>query len=604
MTQSTTLKEFVVSLGFEIDRGQEKRFNDFIQNATRAVQAFGAAFASYKVAQELDKVSAGFERLHYMAKRLNTTVGSIKSISYAVEQLGGSSESAQSSIEKLGKQLRENPTGIANFLQHIGVGTKDANGKMREGRDLIIDIGKRLGELYKTNPRVALGQAEILGIDEQTFQAIINPDFGTKLREQESIFKRMGIDPEKMGEQSAKIEQAFRRIGLQFEAIGIKVAQIFGPIVEDALNKFSAWFDNNSESVAASLQKLGDLFLMIAKSAWKFIEPWATDDEAFKKLERWISNLSGGLRDILDKMLKIINAGSSLAEFFGITGAHAATFDGTEVKSSMDEQGRTLSPGAGIDLRSESGGRNNTPVGRGKALSANQREAYWAARDEGLSDTAARALVANMTGEALHKPGDHHWDVKHMSQGIVQWDPQRSAAIAKQFGAEPRFLSVKDQTRAAIWEINNNSRFSRTKQALEGNDPNVMLDALVRNYESPANAGAQVALRSQHYRRLPRSFDQSPNTAAAASNAPSRKGSVLNLINPRDPSGPLMPMPMGVSPSQISNASNFQKTTNVNAPQHITINGVSDPHEAVKLLRTTSDIARKRIIRDMQGDAQ
>ena len=45
-------------------------------------------------------------------------------------------------------------------------------------------------------------------------------------------------------------------------------------------------------------------------------------------------------------------------------------------------------------------------LNRVASLDANQREAYQAARGEGLSDNAARAFVANTTGEGLAVPGE------------------------------------------------------------------------------------------------------------------------------------------------------------------------------------------------------
>ncbi len=144
------------------------------------------------------------------------------------------------------------------------------------------------------------------------------------------------------------------------------------------------------------------------------------------------------------------------------------------------------------------------------SLSANQKEAYQAALQGDpahgvppLSPTAARALVANMTGESLSKPNDNHWDVRHMSQGIVQWDPGRAAAIKKEFGKEPKDMTVAEQTKAAVWEITHNPRFSKTKNALLGNSsPQQMVDALVRNYEVPGNPGAQVAKRMGFFNSL------------------------------------------------------------------------------------------------------
>jgi hypothetical protein len=175
-----------------------------------------------------------------------------------------------------------------------------------------------------------------------------------------------------------------------------------------------------------------------------------------------------------------------------------------------------LAPGARVSPM-DGGGRPMPPLegARGRpargALGANQQEAYRAARAEGLSDAAARALVANMSGESLANPRDHHWDRKHMSQGIVQWDPQRAERIRQRFGAYPKDLSVTDQTRAAIDEIRSNPRFRRTARALEGSDPNAMIGALVENYEAPQNTGRAIAERQRHYR----GFTPNGDTAAA-----------------------------------------------------------------------------------------
>lgn len=142
-------------------------------------------------------------------------------------------------------------------------------------------------------------------------------------------------------------------------------------------------------------------------------------------------------------------------------------------------------------------GPGSAPTG---SLRANQKEAYDTAIKEGLSPTAARALVANMTGESLAKPNDHHWDVSHMSQGIVQWDPSRAAAIKKEFGKFPKDMTVAEQTKAAIWEMKN--KYPKTWNALQGSDPKAMMSALVRDYERPANPAGEINKRMQHYANL------------------------------------------------------------------------------------------------------
>jgi len=149
------------------------------------------------------------------------------------------------------------------------------------------------------------------------------------------------------------------------------------------------------------------------------------------------------------------------------------------------------------------------PMALRTPLARNQFEAYQAALGEGLSPVAARALVANMTGESLARPNDHHFDVSHFSQGIVQWDPTRAEAIRRQFGTFPKDMAVAEQTQAAIWEIRTNPRFAKSKMAIEnGTSAAEIVDVLVRNYEVPRDPNEQVAKRVSFLQDLSRVIDQ------------------------------------------------------------------------------------------------
>lgn len=138
-------------------------------------------------------------------------------------------------------------------------------------------------------------------------------------------------------------------------------------------------------------------------------------------------------------------------------------------------------------------------VARGR-LAANQQEAYQAAIGAGLSDSAARVLVGNMSGESLKNPRDHHWDVKHMSQGIVQWDPARAERINRQFGKYPKDMSVSEQTQAAIWEMK--THYPRQYRDLQNENlsPEARMRSVVSGYERPANPGAATTQRMGFYR--------------------------------------------------------------------------------------------------------
>ncbi|MGU3662019.1 phage tail tip lysozyme [Methylobacterium fujisawaense] len=142
------------------------------------------------------------------------------------------------------------------------------------------------------------------------------------------------------------------------------------------------------------------------------------------------------------------------------------------------------------------------------ARTKNQMEAYKAARAEGLSDIAARAYVANVSGESIDNPADYHWDGKHYAEGMVQWDPQRAARIAQHFGKRPRDMSVAEQTRASLWEMKNRPEYRASWEALQnGTNGGEILHKLIKNYERPQDVPAAF----NHRLKLLRRFD--PNAA-------------------------------------------------------------------------------------------
>jgi hypothetical protein len=138
---------------------------------------------------------------------------------------------------------------------------------------------------------------------------------------------------------------------------------------------------------------------------------------------------------------------------------------------------------AGYNYMTGGGGPVN-PIPSSGSLAQNQQMAYSAAKSE-VSDSGARVLTANMSGESLANPGLRRWDLKHYSQGIVQWEDRRAEKIKKQFGKLPIEMTVEEQTKAALWEMKTD--YPQVYEALK--NPNLndrqKMEILVRDYERP-----------------------------------------------------------------------------------------------------------------------
>ncbi|NEG99673.1 lytic transglycosylase catalytic [Pantoea agglomerans] len=165
-----TIKDFLVSLGFQIDDAGARKFDSVVLGTTLQVVKLGAAVeaTALTVVAFTAKIASGLDNLYWMSQRTGATVNGIRQIGYAVSQMGGSVEAARGSLESLSRFMRNNP-GSEGFLNRLGVQTRDASGNMRDMASIFTGVGEKLSNMpyYRANQ-----YAQMLGIDENTLMAM------------------------------------------------------------------------------------------------------------------------------------------------------------------------------------------------------------------------------------------------------------------------------------------------------------------------------------------------------------------------------------------------------------------------------------------------
>lgn len=143
----------------------------------------------------------------------------------------------------------------------------------------------------------------------------------------------------------------------------------------------------------------------------------------------------------------------------------------------------------------------------GKGLKRNQQEAYNTLRTEGLTDKAAKILVANLSGESLENPADVHSDPSQRNRqqkahGIASWDDFRSRRIENRFGSTPDKLSVTEQTKALVWEMKNHYKKAWSDLNNEELPESDRMYSVIKNFESPMDPVGQTNKRFAMYKNL------------------------------------------------------------------------------------------------------
>lgn len=206
-----TLKDFLISLGFNVDEAGARKFNAAVAGATLKAIELGAKveLAAASVVAFTAKVASSLDNLYWASQRTGATVEGIKQIGYAVSQMGGSVDGARGSLENLARFMRNNP-GAEGFLNRLGVQTRDASGNMRDMASIFTGVGQRLSSMpyYRANQ-----YAQMLGLDENTLMAM-RRGIGQFSGEYTAMAKAIGYNADADAVSSNKFMTSLRSFGL------------------------------------------------------------------------------------------------------------------------------------------------------------------------------------------------------------------------------------------------------------------------------------------------------------------------------------------------------------------------------------------------------
>lgn len=338
MADNDVIKEFLVSLGFDLNATSQKRFVDGISLADKAVLGITASLAGFTAA--LLATANGMERLFFVSQRTQASVQGIRSLQYAVTNLGGSADDALSSIEGIAKFMRTNPGG-EGFLGALGVRTRSSNGQLRDTVDILSDLGKQFASMPYYQ---AARRASLLGIDEKTLQALIR-GVGEFSDEYRKMTHDLGFD----SDQAAKTSHGFMvqlrglrgELGLVSDAFFTTFAEKLTPVIERARK----WIETNAGLIRDWINRIVDVLGVLAKIVSTVIERAI---EIFDKLYLQFQKLDPQTKALAEtvlalyaafRLLNIVFAASPIGRLIALGSALLLLYDDYKV---WQEGGKSL----------------------------------------------------------------------------------------------------------------------------------------------------------------------------------------------------------------------------------------------------------------------
>ena len=247
-----TIKEFLVSLGFQVDSSGERKFNAVLAGVTANAIKTGLAVeaAALSVVAYTAKIASGLDTLYWASQRTGSTVQGIKAIGYAVSQVGGSADAARGSLESLARFVRNNP-GAEGFLNRLGVQTRDASGNMRDMSAIFTGVGQKLSGMpyYRANQ-----YASMLGIDENTLMAM-RRGIGGFTGQYSSMAKAIGFNADQAAASSNRFMTSLRSFGEMASMARDKIGSNLAGGLAGSLDKLRRHILDNFPRIEQTLTK-------------------------------------------------------------------------------------------------------------------------------------------------------------------------------------------------------------------------------------------------------------------------------------------------------------------------------------------------------------
>ena len=528
MADSTVIREFLVALGFKVDEKGLKNFRTGVEDATKSVVRLIATIsgAALTVGAGVSAFASKLERLYFVAQRTGAAETSLKSLSFAAQNFGVSSEQALGSVESLARFLRNVP-GSEGLLQQLGIQTRDANGKLRDSVDLLTDLG---GALAKMPQYEANAYGGVFGIDENLLLAMRNGDFAKFMRQYRDMSKSTGLD--KASDDAHRFMVQLRNLSAEFENLGIKVEGVLLHKIGPQLEQFATWMDEHGEQIADRVGDIASAFVSAAAAmgpplkwmADKLIEldkatgGWSTRAIALLAILRLLGGgavISGigslataigavgaafagwkigdSVRDIVDQFITDKSGGKYRSLWDIFTGTDRSGLDSTggftqeELDSVKDHGGARLATGP---RRSAPAAPADGAAARGlqqHALEFFQRSGWTPQQAAGVvsnlwSESALRADVAGDNGAAF---------------GIGQWHADRQADFAAWAGKNIRDSSLDEQLAFVNYELTNGKESAAGVLLRAAQNANQAGQVVSRYYERPRDADGEATRRGR-----------------------------------------------------------------------------------------------------------
>jgi hypothetical protein len=502
---SEVIREFLVALNFKSDAAALRKFEDGVNQATKAVFALAAAVegTAVVVAAGIAKFASNLEALYYAAQRTGSAAANLRAMDRAAQDFGTTAGEMQASIEGLAHALRINAGGNEGLLEFLGVHLKRIKGGAVDAQDAVLQLSTAFQRMVaQSNGQLSVveGFASMLGINEHSLLALLDPNFTEQYKKTLSLMS--GVDWDKAAKDAHKFENQIRDLGTTFQSIFVEIgedlAKKFG---FKSIEEFNTWLQAHSHEIAT---RISDAIATIIQAAEWLGEKVLWLVGKFKEWDEETGGVSTKLL-ILAALLKVSGGGSIVggvlnlaAAFVSLgTGAAAAVLSLAALSAALTAAYAAWQAWHGRDASNPISNFANKLFGTdsigGSIYEMTHRgeQALQYFKEHGWSQNQAAGIVANLQAESGMRAGASNKG--HF--GLAQWDSGRQLDFKKLFGHDITDSTFEEQLAFINSELSNHREYGAAMlRAAQSSDQAARVFS--HFYERPGNDAYEESRRA------------------------------------------------------------------------------------------------------------
>ena len=288
MAEQETIKSFLISLGWENNEREQKKFEGSVTAATTKAILLAKALEelAIKAGESLRKTAEHFEMLYFQSKYLGAAASNVRALGWAFENMGGSAAQARSAIANIAQRLQEDPATRALLKGNLFGGINPDQDPVK----VLAAVGRAI-EAQK-DPVLKRTMREMMGLDFNTSKILQESKELEKQQEKRhKILRAWGLDEAEVYKKQAEFMERLREVYEHFSAAGDVVMANF------------------STSIFGTLEGLSDFMKEHGPEISHFVETLATDLHSFLTSTRW--------KPLGDEIQAIATVVDGAAEAFG-----------------------------------------------------------------------------------------------------------------------------------------------------------------------------------------------------------------------------------------------------------------------------------------------